>query len=242
MFNLLKLELHKLFKQPSFYICNLIIILISLISYIINITLVQSDISLDFNNILINHLSNNNLLLISGIFIALYSTKDYNEDTLKNIYSRGYSRNKAYLAKFLIILIFIFISFILSLLFTYILNNNLNINKEINNKLFINLIIELIIYISYASFYYLISNILKKSGSSIAGIIITPLLISLIFSMLDNVFKIENFSFNILWLDNSLNSLNDFNNHNLIINLISAIFYLIIFNIIGLIINKKIEI
>ena len=167
MFNLLKLELHKLFKQPSFYICNLIIILISLISYIINITLVQSDISLDFNNILINHLSNNNLLLISGIFIALYSTKDYNEDTLKNIYSRGYSRNKVYLAKFLIILIFIFISFILSLLFTYILNNNLNINKEINNKLFINLIIELIIYISYASFYYLISNILKKSGSSI---------------------------------------------------------------------------
>ena len=242
MFNLLKLELHKLFKQPSFYICNLIIILISLISYIINITLVQSDISLDFNNILINHLSNNNLLLISGIFIALYSTKDYNEDTLKNIYSRGYSRNKVYLAKFLIILIFIFISFILSLLFTYILNNNLNINKEINNKLFINLIIELIIYISYASFYYLISNILKKSGSSIAGIIITPLLISLIFSMLDNVFKIENFSFNILWLDNSLNSLNDFNNYNLIINLILAIFYLIIFNIIGLIINKKIEI
>ena len=242
MFNLLKLELQKLFKQPSFYICNLIIILISLISYIINITLVQSDISLDFNNILINHLSNNNLILISGIFIALYSTKDYNEDTLKNIYSRGYSRNKVYLAKFLIILIFIFISFILSLLFTYILNNNLNINKEINNKLFINLIIELIIYISYASFYYLISNILKKSGSSIAGIIIIPLLISLIFSMLDNVFKIENFSFNILWLDNSLNSLNDFNNHNLIINLILAIFYLIIFNIIGLIINKKIEI
>lgn len=169
MVNLIKLELHKLFKQPLFYVCNLIIILISAISYIINITLTKSDINLNINDILINHLSSNNILLISGIFIALYSTKDYNEDTLKNIYSRGYSKNKIYLAKFFIILIYIFISFIFSLLFTYILNNNLNINKEINSNLTINLIIEFIIYIAYCSFYYLIANILKKSGSSIAG-------------------------------------------------------------------------
>ena len=141
MVNLLKLELHKLFRQPLFYVFNLIIILISAISYIINITLTKSDINLNINDILINHLSSNNLLLINAIFIALYSTKDYNEDTLKNIYSRGYSKNKVYIAKFLIILIFIFISFIISLLFTYILNNNLNINKEINNKLCISAIV-----------------------------------------------------------------------------------------------------
>ena len=115
-------------------------------------------------------------------------------------------------------------------------------NKEINNKLIINLIIEFIIYIAYSSFYYLIANILKKSGSSIAGIIIIPLLISLIFNMLDNVFKVESFSFNILWLDNSLNNLKDFNNSNLLLNLALAILYLIIFNLIGLLVNKKIEI
>ena len=242
MVNLIKLELHKLFRQPLFYVCNLIIILISIISYIINISLVNNDTVLDINYILINHLSSNNLLLINAIFIALYSTKDYNEDTLKNIYSRGYSKNKVYIAKFLIILIFIFISFIISLLFTYILNNNLNINKEINNKLIIYLIIEFIIYIAYSSFYYLIANILKKSGSSIAGIIIIPLLITLIFNMLDNIFKVESFSFNILWLDNSLNNLKDFNNSNLLLNLALAILYLIIFNLIGLLVNKKIEI
>ena len=114
--------------------------------------------------------------------------------------------------------------------------------SEINNKLIIYLIIEFIIYIAYSSFYYLIANILKKSGSSIAGIIIIPLLITLIFNMLDNIFKVESFSFNILWLDNSLNNLKDFNNSNLLLNLALAILYLIIFNLIGLLVNKKIEI
>lgn len=60
--------------------------------------------------------------------------------------------------------------------------------------------------------------------------------------MLDNIIKIENFSFNILWLDNSLNSLKDFSNDNLIINLGLAILYLITFHLIGSFINKKIEI
>lgn len=102
MGTLMKFELHKLKKQKSFYICTLIMVALLFLSAMTTNALVNGspEYAAQFKgsglDSMIGALGNCSFLLIAGIFTALTVCEDYEQQTVKNIFSRGYSRGSVY--------------------------------------------------------------------------------------------------------------------------------------------------
>ena len=91
----MKFEMHKLKKQKSFYICTLIMVALLFLSAITTKALVNGspEYAAQFKgsgiDSMIGALGNCSFLLIAGIFTALTVCEDYEQQTVKNIFSRG---------------------------------------------------------------------------------------------------------------------------------------------------------
>lgn len=237
MLKLLKFEFHKLIRQKSTYICILIPFIFLFLGILINKLIYMNDNAQipTTINILKTSLATTNLTLILVIFIAINVTEDYTEQTIKNIYGKGYSRESVYLTKYIIIILYTLINVIIIYLSSLLIGN---IFFELGNidNLIINLISQAIIILAYSSLSYLIAASFKKTGPAIACSILIPLIISLLVNTLDSVLKLENIKLANYWLDSFLTNIN--NNSNISI-IIMAIIYTFIFFVSGLIINKK---
>lgn len=238
MLKLLKFEFHKLIRQKSTYICILIPFIFLFLGILINKLIYMNDNAQipTTINILKTSLATTNLTLILAIFIAINVTEDYTEQTIKNIYGKGYSRESVYLTKYIIIILYTLINVIIIYLSSLLIGN---IFFELGNidNLIINLISPAIIILVYSSLSYLIAVSFKKTGPAIACSILIPLIISLLVNTLDSVLKLENIKLANYWLDSFLTNINN-NNSNISI-IIMAIIYTFIFFVSGLIINKK---
>lgn len=106
MKNLLKFEFHKLFKQKSFYICTIIMLVLSFFSILLNKSLANNpELNMAMPMVmssLLTAVNSSNFTMICGIFIALFVCTDYDQQTIKNVYSRGFSRSKVYFAKYIV--------------------------------------------------------------------------------------------------------------------------------------------
>lgn len=237
MLKLLKFEFHKLIRQKSTYICILIPFIFLFLGILINKLIYMNDNAQipTTINILKTSLATTNLTLILAIFIAINVTEDYTEQTIKNIYGKGYSRESVYLTKYIIIILYTLINVIIIYLSSLLIGN---IFFELGNidNLITNLISQAIIILAYSSLSYLIAVIFKKTSPAIACSILIPLIISLLVNTLDSVLKLENIKLANYWLDSFLTNIN--NNSNISI-IIMAIIYTFIFFVSGLIINKK---
>ena len=110
MSKLLHFEWRKLWRQKSLYICfgfGLLIIFLSVLS------LKSFDI-LDTAMNMVYLALNNGFTVFLGIFIALFICQDYNQQTIKNIYARGYGRNAVFFSKYLISL---FVTVLMALIY-----------------------------------------------------------------------------------------------------------------------------
>ncbi len=237
MLKLLKFEFHKLIRQKSTYICILIPFIFLFLGILINKLIYMNDNAQipTTINILKTSLATTNLTLILAIFIAINVTEDYTEQTIKNIYGKGYSRESVYLTKYIIIILYTLINVIIIYLSSLLIGN---IFFELGNidNLIINLISPAIIILAYSSLSYLIAASFKKTSPAIACSILISLIISLLVNTLDSVLKLENIKLANYWLDSFLTNIN--NNSNISI-IIMAIIYTFIFFVSGLIINKK---
>lgn len=237
MLKLLKFEFHKLIRQKSTYICILIPFIFLFLGILINKLIYMNDNAQipTTINILKTSLATTNLTLILAIFIAINVTEDYTEQTIKNIYGKGYSRESVYLTKYIIIILYTLINVIIIYLSSLLIGN---IFFELGNidNLITNLISQAIIILAYSSLSYLIAVIFKKTSPAIACSVLIPLIISLLVNTLDSVLKLENIKLANYWLDSFLTNIN--NNSNISI-IIMAIIYTFIFFVSGLIINKK---
>lgn len=112
MLKLLKFEFHKLIRQKSTYICILIPFIFLFLEILINKLIYMNDNAQipTTINILKTSLATTNLTLILAIFIAINVTEDYAEQTIKNIYGKGYSRESVYLTKYIIIILYTLIN------------------------------------------------------------------------------------------------------------------------------------
>lgn len=237
MLKLLKFEFHKLIRQKSTYICILIPFIFLFLGILINKLIYMNDNAQipTTINILKTSLATTNLTLILAIFIAINVTEDYTEQTIKNIYGKGYSRESVYLTKYIIIILYTLINVIIIYLSSLLIGN---IFFELGNidNLITNLISQAIIILAYSFLSYLIAASFKKTSPAIACSILIPLIITLLFNTLDSLLKLENIKLANYWLDSFLTNIN--NNSNISI-IIMAIIYTFIFFVSGLIINKK---
>ena len=105
MKNLLKFEFIKLKKKKSFYICTLIMVALLFIAALTTNALIN--VSAEFGELfevssidsLLSGLSDSSFIMITSIFVVLFVCEDYTNQTVKNVYARGYSRKEVYLSK-----------------------------------------------------------------------------------------------------------------------------------------------
>lgn len=201
MKNLLKFEYSKLFKQKSFYVCTILILVFSTIGMLLSRALSKS-LEMDFSPeyILLNAFSESNFTMISGIFLVLFVCTDFDNGTIKNIYSRGFSKTKVYFAKLIASFTAIIIMFVITLLFTLIISCILFTGTAEAGNYILLIFGQLILLLASSSFVIAITFLFKKIGPAITIAILGPILISTLLSLLDAFLKNNDLSFESYWL------------------------------------------
>ena len=246
MRKLLQFEFRKLRQQKSFYICCFLLIVFVLLSALLNKIIlehsadpIQAPTGADG---ITSALASGNITLTIGIFTALFVCEDFTDGIIKNIYAKGYSRNKVYFSKLIVVLFFSVIACVVCWLTGALAGSFLFESKIlINGHLMITLLTQLLTILAYTCLFFAISTTFKKTGGAIAGCIVGPMLFSLVFNTVDSVLNFESLMLGKYWLDVFFGNLSKSNipNETLLIALIMSSVYGIVFTSIGAIIHKR---
>ena len=201
MNKLLQLEFRRLFRAKSFYICTLISLAMILISaatskLLYNAITVEMDeetmeafgaaaIQLPTSFSMMKTVLSSSLTMILAIFVAIFVTEEYSGDIVKNVYSKGYSRDVVYFSKYISSLAAALLIFLTSAIFSFA-SGKIFFGEigETGENYVASMFAILFIAIAYHAIYFALSNSLRKTGSSIAISIIGPWVISLLLSLL----------------------------------------------------------
>lgn len=269
---LLKFELRKLLRNKAFFICLGIAVALITISLLINKVIFDSGLieyaeqeipeeyaeqyaeSLSalkesFNGIMMlkNLLANtsnllNNTLVISGITISLIVCEDFTGDTIKNIYSKGYSRTQVYFAKLVSSLI-AFMAIILSgMILSFGLGSLLLDGVGPVGKNFaLSIVCIFLVALAYFMIYYSIAMLFKKTAPSIVLCILGPLGLTLILELIDMVKKTDKFNVSDYWIVGVSNNLSaiDVDNQYIIAGFIVPIVIIAGFGALSYFLNEK---
>ena len=153
-----------------------------------------------------------NYTLLAAIFASIFITEDYTSETIKNIYSKGYSRPHVFWSKYVSSLIgcmsFVLVVGVLQFLLGLIMFDGLGTAGK-NYALSVFAIV--LILVAYHAIFFAVSIAIRKTGGSIAVSIIGPTGIELLLALADTVLKPKKFSFSSYWLDGMLASLMEYN-------------------------------
>lgn len=123
------------------------------------------------------------LLLVIGIFIAIFVSEDRTKGTIKNIYSKGYSRTKIFFSKYLTAIslpaAFYFLILLVSYIYLLIRGTGTYDYSNSGNPFSILLFIFLR-FLAISTFYYMLSELSSSTGGAIALNIFIPYLILII--------------------------------------------------------------
>lgn len=247
MINLLRFEFRKLLKQKSFYICTAIMLVMSYLGLLLEKTILSS-MELGFSvlsakSALLGAVSTSNFTMLCGIFIALFVCTDYQQQTIKNVYARGFSRDNVYVAKFIVCVASTVVMFGITLLFNYVAGTVM-FDGTAEKGNYAGLIAGQLLYcLAYSAFVFALSLIIKKVGVSIALAILGPSLITIVLKLGDAFLKIEKFDIYSYWLDGILEDLTSLatDTKRLVVCVVLSLVYAVIFFTVGFLINRKQE-
>lgn len=207
--NLLKFEWRKLWRQKSLYICfgiGLLIITLAMLT------------SKTFNTL--TDAVNTMFVVLStgftsflGIFMAVFVCHDFSQQTIKNVYARGYQRTTVYFAKYFISLVATLLMVLLYLAYGFVLS--LMLGGEVGSLLgwqWGALALQVWSIIGFHGLFFGVGMLLTKVGGTVAlnlvGISFCFQILNLIFVLLEIDFNILDFSLETLFTD-ILNTLID---------------------------------
>lgn len=247
MKNIYKFEFYKLIKQKSLYICSAVMLALSLFGALLSKALASNpDIGMTAPSnlsVLLSSVSSSNFTIICDIFIALFVCADYDQGTIKNIYSRGFSRGTVYFSKFTVAIVATTAMFGATLLFNLIVGSSM-FDSAAEKGNYVGLLIGQYLYcIAYSTFSFAICLAIKKIGASIALAILGPSLIGTALALADAFLKFKNFKFGNFWLDAFITDLSSVatDSKRMIVCITLSAIYTVIFAAIGYYINKRQE-
>lgn len=208
MNGLFKFEIYKLIKSKAFYICSIIAVALNALS------LVAVKVLFDYISEMMPDLSGATFVLftlgssftvIISAFAAIFICGDYEQETIKNIYSRGFTRTQVFVTKYLAVIVgTVFIYVICALVNLTLGGIFFTFGGELPSAFAEKVITQALLVIAYTSFAFMISMVFKKNGAAISLSIAGPIVISLVLSILDVIVKPENIggqSLSAYWLD-----------------------------------------
>ncbi len=241
MKQLLKLEMRKLKKQKSFYICTLLMIALLFLSTLISKALESAGTAY---TMAAGAVSGCSFLTIAGIFVALLVCDDYEQQTIKNIYSRGYSRKQVYFSKYITAFLAVTVMFVLVTASAFQFGKMYfgTENGSIGALLRL-LAVQYVICMANMSFFFALAAVLRKNGASIAAVLVAPMLVNMILTLADSFIKSEKLALSRLWISSFLSELSslNFEQNRLKLCLAASLLYIPFFLMIGFFLHKKKE-
>ncbi len=210
MKNLLRFEFRKITRQKSFYVCFGIVFGLIFLSALLLNTLQDSATEVVFNaaEFAKSALSSASFVMILGIFTALYVCDDYSNNTLKNIYARGYSRGEVYFSKYIASATVSLIMAIFCMAFSFVLGAVIGgAEIAVDSHLIGNLLAQLAVILGYHALYFAVAMFFGKVGGSVAFNLVGPSLILTVLTLVTSLLKIESLSLGNYWLDSAMESL-----------------------------------
>ena len=254
MGKLLKFEFRKLFQNKAFYICiavSVLMFIITTVTYVIMNDALKTmaeetgtpmpSTTYTSMSLLKSYYSSGSVSVVSAVMVVILSSEDYTNDITKNIYSKGFSREKLFLSKYIVVLVSIVIMMIVGMLVGFISGLFIDGVGTAGENFVPSIIAIIIVAIAYCSLFFGISLLFKKTGSSIAVAIIAPTTITLLLALADTFIKNDNFKFSEYWLDYRLVELSyqDVSNKAVIGAIIVALVLMIPMVIVPFLINRK---
>ncbi len=216
MANLLRLEFRRLFRAKSFYVCLAIALVMIVISaattkMLLNMAETSSDyagmaelamLQTPTSFSMLKNVASSSLTMILAIFLSIFVTEDYTSDTIKNVYSKGISRDNVFFAKCVSAFTAGIIMILACALFSFAMGKAMfgKIGTPGNNYVG-SVLAELVVLLAYVAVYFTIAIAFKKTGTSIAVSIIGPLLVGLLLSLADTAIKSDKINLPEYWLD-----------------------------------------
>lgn len=256
MGNLLRFELRKLKRQKSFYICPAIMVAVLALTGFAAVFLTrigqqllgEAEISAAYQssgvNFMLEALSGSSFEMIIGIFTAIFVCCDYENEIVKTIYAKGYSRKSVYASKMVAVWIAASIMFVVVEIFGFVFGTIFFGLGNIGDVGFIRLIpVQYLAMLAGVAMYYAISSSIRRMGFSIAVCIVAPTVVSLILSLADSILKLKNFSLANIWVTSLVPGVSSATvDTNAILMCVGAsVIYILVFLIAGMILNKKNE-
>lgn len=256
MLNMLHFQFRRLFRRSSFYICLGLVVLF--VIYILD-NMVPKDISNSYSSqytvrfIIAMCLQLSQLTILFAVFTAIFVCEDRVQGTIKNIYARGYSRITVFFAKYIAATVSAAIFFaavvIVSMLGALFMGASFSTTGSYSGQ-FLYYFTSLI---AVNTFYYMISELIGKTGTSIVLCIFSPVVIELVVNMIlscfiysghsDMIYRIT-YAFNLYWLPNIVSTFYMMyymvsDNFDFTTAVLFNVVYIVIFGALALLITNK---
>ena len=199
MKELLSFEFRKLWRSKSFWICSIVMVVLKIAGIVITAAsqnmlkslygdqanmISDADLAL-FNSSGIKELvsasSGSNMTILFAIFVTLFICTDFTEGTIKNILSRGFSRQQVYAAKSITIIAGGLLFSLLSMLIGFTGGSiAFGVGNGFNGTLIVTLLIQLLALIAYIMMNVLLAVLFTKAGGAMTLGIIIPMVVPLL--------------------------------------------------------------
>lgn len=209
MAKLLSFELRKILRQKSLYICLAIVLALIGLSAVVNASLAKNPefgLTVTASGFTKSALSSSSFFMILGIFVALYCCDDNTNNTLKNLYSRGYSRGEVYFAKYAVSLAISEILAAVCFLFAFLLGKAA-VNDGASAKAVGSVFCQLLLVVAYHAVFFSVATLIGKVGGSVAVNIAGPLLVLTVLTLITSLLKLESVNLGDYWLESAVSGL-----------------------------------
>ncbi len=245
MVKLISFEFRKLLRQKSFYICFAIVLALIGLSAAVNAQ-IQNDPEIVFTFTVTSFtksaLTSSSFFMILGVFVALYCCDDVTNNTLKNLYSRGYSRGQVYFSKYIVSLCASIAAAAVTFLFAFIVGK-VSAGSGESGKLFGSIVCQLLLVVAYHAVFFSLATIIGKVGGSVAINIIGPMLVLTVLTLITSLLKLDRVNLGDYWLESAINGLTAtaIEGKAFIKAVVMSVVYTAAFVPVGYVMNKKKE-
>ena len=232
--------MYKLFHKKSFYICTILPILIFL-GLTVSFSLIMGDGVVEFlPTILTTAIPSSLMIMVMGVFTALYVTEDFSDHAMKNIVARGYSRSMIFITKYLVSTIAVVIMAVLLLVAGAISGIVLGSSGSFSSLTAATLFTQVVIIVAVNTLYFSASMVLRKSGASLAFIVLAPSVVSLLLRLIPAFIKKLPFDPAEYWLDGLLEQTENIKNFAAVTRLLTvSACYIVVLTIAGYFLFRK---
>ena len=220
MKNMLKFEFAKWKKQKSFYIFLGVLLAMTLISILTIKAIMWMDDMMDLEmmammgytseSMTVAAAANSSITMILGLYVAMTACQDYGQQTIKNVYARGYSRTKVYFGKMLIALFSMTIMYVAVVLFNWLLSGAFfGFTWDHVGKTIVLLLGQYVICLAFLGLYFMFCHLFRKTGPALVLSLVAPMVLEIVFVFID-IFTMElnpDFAISALWLSGMLSRL-----------------------------------